>query len=61
MTADQAVPILARMVRELQVDRAELRIQNEHLRQRATIAADMRWWMERHTPEQVLELGEAVR
>lgn len=60
MTAEQAVPILARWIAELQVDLAELRIRNTHLEQRARMAADMRWWMERHTPEQVLELAKAI-
>ena len=60
MTAEQAVPILARMVRELQVDLAEKRVENEYLRQRAQLAADVRWWMENHTPSEVLELAQAV-
>ena len=60
MTAEQAVPILARMVRELQVDLAELRVQNEYLRQRAQLASDVRWWMEHHSPPEVLELAQAV-
>ena len=60
MTAEQAVPILVRMIRELQVDLAEKRVENEHLRQRARLAADVRWWMEKHTPSEVLELAQAV-
>lgn len=60
MTAEDAVPILARMVRELQVDLAELRVQNEYLRQRAQLASDIRWWMENHTPTEVFELAQAV-
>ena len=60
MTAEQAVPILARWIRELQVDLAEKRVENEYLRQRAQLAADVRWWMENHTPSEVLDLAQAV-
>lgn len=60
VTAEDAVPILTRWIRELQVDLSELRIQNEHLRQRAQIAADVRWWMEKHTPHEVREIAEMV-
>lgn len=57
MTAEQAVPILTRWIAELQVDLAELRIQNTFLEQRAQIAADVRWWMDKHTPTEVREIA----
>ena len=60
MTADDAVPILAQWVRHLQTENSQLRIENEHLRRRAQLAADIRWWMEKHTPTEVLELAQAV-
>jgi len=60
VTAEQAVPILARWIAELQVDLAELRIRNQFLEERARLSADIRWWMERHTPAEVLELAEAI-
>lgn len=60
MTATDAIPILARWIAELHVDIAQLKIQNEQLRQRAQLSADVRWWMERHTPAEVRELAEAI-
>lgn len=60
MTPEEALPLLVRWIAELQVDIAELRVQNEHLRQRAQLAADVRWWMDKHTPTEVRELAEAI-
>ena len=57
MTPDEAVRLLARWIAELQVDLAELRVQNEFLRQRAQYAADIRWWIENHTPTEIRELA----
>ena len=60
MTAEQAVPILARWIAELQIDLAELHIRNAFLEERARLAADVRWWMDKHTPAEVQELAEAI-
>jgi hypothetical protein len=60
VTPEEAVPILARWIAELEQNVAELRIENAFLQHRARVAADIRWWMENHTPEQVLELAEAI-
>lgn len=52
--------ILARWIAELQLDLAELRVRNAHLEERARLAADVRWWMDKHTPTEVRELAEAI-
>jgi hypothetical protein len=53
MTPEEAVPLLARWIAELQCDLAQARERIRELDERAYLAADIRWWMERHTPAEV--------
>lgn len=54
------MPLLARWVAELQVDLAAARVENAQLYERAQVAADIRWWIDRHTPNQVRDLAAAL-
>jgi hypothetical protein len=60
MPTDDTIRILARWIAELQVDLAELRVRTANLEQRILVADDVRWWIERHTPNEVRELAEAI-
>lgn len=60
MTEREAVPILCRWIAELQEDLADTRMRIAELEARVLVADDMRWWMDRHTPDAVIEMGSAL-